>query len=114
VYPLQGVQTGSVAVAAYGIEKKVDLSRRKHDSMSDAEEGETWEQVIGMLSVGNIIMVCSAVVMFTLCVHCKNYMEATVKMAYFLQSCIDYLSLCVLHVLGTCVFMYIRGQSPNI
>ena len=33
-------------MAAYGIEKKMELGRRKHDSMSDAEEGETWELVI--------------------------------------------------------------------
>ena len=38
-----------MAVAAYGIEKKAeqrwDRARRKHDSMSDAEEGETWDEV---------------------------------------------------------------------
>ena len=54
---LQGAQTGSVAVAAYGIERKVELSRRKHDSMSDAEEGETWEQVICMLCVKCTIII---------------------------------------------------------
>lgn len=43
----QGVHPGNVVVAAYGIEKKLELSgRRKHDSISDAEEGETWDQVI--------------------------------------------------------------------
>ena len=59
---LQGVQTGSVAVAAYGIEKKMELSRWKHDSMSDAEEGETWEQVICMLCVKYTIIIINLII----------------------------------------------------
>ena len=49
IFHIQGVHSGKVAVAAYGIEMKAeprwDHSRRKHDSMSDVEEGETWDEV---------------------------------------------------------------------
>ena len=49
-------------MAAYGIEKKMELSRWKHDSMSDAEEGETWEQVICMLCVKYTIIIINLII----------------------------------------------------
>ena len=49
----QGVHSSKVVVAAYGIEKMAeprwDGTRRKHDSMSDAEEGETGDDVCKIL-----------------------------------------------------------------
>lgn len=66
---------GSVAVAAYGIEKKMEVNRRKHDSMSDAEEGETWDQVIlySLFTMYGITVALQCVVVTLLSIKIKAW-----------------------------------------
>ena len=54
MFYLQGVHSSKVVVAVYGVEKSKEpawnVTRRKHDSMSDAEEGETGDNVRSSLA----------------------------------------------------------------
>ena len=75
---LQGVQSSSVAVAAYGIEKKMEgrwgevSSRKKHDSMSDAEEGETWDEVCSLFMCIHVYCVAAMLLLVMLLHGCIN------------------------------------------